>query len=75
MYLPEFLGLFALSALVGLASVSGIGGGGITVPLVALCWGFSTKEAIALSGATIWWGSIVRFVYSYKKTHPEKKAT
>ena len=43
MYLPEFVGLGVLSALVGLANVSGIGGGGITVPLVSLCWGFTTK--------------------------------
>jgi len=43
MYAPEFVGLFVLSALVGLANVSGIGGGGITVPLVGLCWGFQTK--------------------------------
>lgn len=75
MFIPEFVGLFVLSALVGLANVSGIGGGGITVPLVSLCWGFSTKEAIALSGATIFWGSIVRFFYSINKKHPEKKAT
>lgn len=71
----EFVGIFMLSALVGLANVSGIGGGGITVPLVALCWGFSTKEAIALSGATIFWGSIVRFIYKYNDKHPIKKAT
>lgn len=75
MFMLEFVGLFVLSALVGLANVSGIGGGGITVPLVAICWGFSTKEAIAISGATIFWGSIVRFAYSSGKKHPEKKAT
>ena len=75
MYAPEFVGLFLLSALVGLANVSGIGGGGITVPLVGLCWGFSTKKAIALSGATIFFGQIVRFIYQIKNKHPEKKAT
>ena len=62
-YPMEFFGLIILSALVGLANVSGIGGGGITVPLVAICWGFSTKKAIALSGATIFFGQIVRFIY------------
>jgi uncharacterized membrane protein YfcA len=75
MFLEEFWGLFVLSALVGMANVGGIGGGGITVPLVAICWGFSTREAIALSGATIFWGSIVRFFWSIDKKHPEKKAT
>jgi uncharacterized membrane protein YfcA len=75
MYAEEFWGLFTLSALVGMANVGGIGGGGITVPLVAICWGFSTREAIAISGATIFWGSIVRFFWSIDKKHPEKKAT
>lgn len=75
MFIEEFWGLFVLSALVGMANVGGIGGGGITVPLVAICWGFSTREAIALSGATIFWGSIVRFFWSLDKKHPEKKAT
>ena len=75
MNLEEFWGLFALSALVGMANVGGIGGGGITVPLVAICWGFSTREAIALSGATIFWGAIVRFFWSINQKHPQKKAT
>jgi hypothetical protein len=43
MYLPEFLGFLILPALVGLANVAGIGGGGITVPIVMICWGFTTK--------------------------------
>jgi len=72
MYISEFFGLFILSALIGLANVSGIGGGGITVPLVALCWGFTTKESIAISGATIFWGSILRFFWNINKRHPYK---
>lgn len=75
MYIEEFWGLILLSALVGMANVGGIGGGGITVPLVAICWGFPTREAIALSGATIFLGSIVRFVWSRNNKHPEKCAT
>jgi len=43
MFVSEFVGLFVLSALIGMANVGGIGGGGMTVPLVAICWGFTTK--------------------------------
>ena len=64
-----------MPALVGLANVAGIGGGGITVPIVMICWGFSTKESVAISGATIFVGSVVRFFYSIDRKHPEKKAT
>ena len=64
-----------MPALVGLANVAGIGGGGITVPIVMICWGCSTKESVAISGATIFVGSVVRFFYSIDRKHPEKKAT
>jgi len=75
MFISEFFGLFILSALVGMANVGGIGGGGMTVPLVAICWGFSTKESIAISGFTIFFGSVLRFFYGLNKKHPQKKAT
>jgi hypothetical protein len=74
-YEAEFAGFLILPTLVGLANVAGIGGGGITVPMVILCWGFETKEAVAISGATIFVGSVVRFFYSIDRKHPEKKAT
>jgi uncharacterized membrane protein YfcA len=45
------------------------------VPIVMICWGFSTKESVAISGATIFVGSVVRFFYSIDRKHPEKKAT
>ena len=64
-----------LPTLVGLANVAGIGGGGITVPIVMICWGFNTKESVAISSATIFVGSVVRFFYSIDRKHPEKKAT
>lgn len=74
-YQAEFAGFLILPTLVGLANVAGIGGGGITVPIVMICWGFSTKESVAISGATIFVGSVVRFFYSLDRKHPEKKAT
>ena len=42
-YLAEFVGFLVLPALVGVANVGGIGGGGLTVPLVMICWGFTKK--------------------------------
>ena len=40
-----------------------------------ICWGFDTKQSVAISGATIFVGSIVRFFYTMDRKHPEKKAT
>lgn len=42
-YASEFFGFLVLPALVGVANVGGIGGGGLTVPLVMICWGFTKK--------------------------------
>lgn len=69
------MGFLILPALVGMANVGGIGGGGLTVPLVMICWGFTKKQSIAISGASIFFGSIIRYFYSINRKHPEKKAT
>jgi uncharacterized membrane protein YfcA len=57
------------------ANVGGIGGGGLTVPLVMICWGFTKKQSIAISGASIFFGSVVRYFKMLNRQHPEKKAT
>ncbi len=75
MFASEFTGIFVLSALIGMANVGGVGGGGMTVPLVSICWGFQTKNSIAISGTTIFLGAVVRYFYTLNKKHPEKKAT
>ena len=57
-----------------LAVMSGIGGGGIIVPLLMVFYKLSTKEAIAVSGFTILTGSICRFVITLNQRHPDKDA-
>lgn len=74
-YPIEFLGLLVLPILVGFANVGGIGGGGLTIPLLMTFWGFNTKESIALSSSMQFVGSVVRYFYSFKTKHPEKDST
>jgi len=71
----EFLGLIVLPILIGFANVGGIGGGGLTVPLLMTFWGFNTKESIAISGSMQFVGSVVRYFYSFNSKHPEKDST
>jgi len=71
----EFIGTIVLPVLVGMANVGGIGGGGLVIPFLMTFWGFTTKEAIAISNMTIAVGAIVRFFMSLKQTHPDKPAT
>lgn len=55
--------------------MGGIGGGGLTVPLLMTFWGFTTKESIAISSFMQFIGSLVRFFYSINSVHPEKPTT
>ena len=64
-YFNEFAGIIIMTFLLALANVGGIGGGGLIIPVTMALFTFTTKEAIALSGFTIFTGSVARFLYSW----------
>lgn len=57
-----------------LAVMSGLGGGGIIVPLLMAFYGLDTKRAVAVSGFTIFIGSLMRYTLTYTQKHPNKDA-
>lgn len=71
----EVAGTVVLMVLMALAVMSGIGGGGIIVPLLMVFYKLATKEAVAVSGFTILVGSVSRFAFTYNERHPDKDAT
>ena len=71
----EIVGTVVLTILMALSVMSGIGGGGIIVPLLMAFYNLETKEAIAISGFTILVGSITRYIVTLKERHPDKDAT
>ena len=71
----EIVGTVVLAVLITMAVMSGIGGGGIMVPLLMVFYHFSTKEAIAISEFTILMGGIARYISTLKHRHPDKDAT
>ena len=70
----EVTGTMVLTFLMALAVISGIGGGGIIVSLLMVFYKLNTKEAIAVSGFTIFAGSVCRFIVTINKRQPEKDA-
>ena len=68
-------GTGVLTVLMALSVMSGIGGGGIIVPLLIAFYNLGTKEAIAISGFTILLGSVTRYLITLKERHPDKDAT
>ncbi|CDW86733.1 UNKNOWN [Stylonychia lemnae] len=55
-----------------LCTIGGIGGGGAVVPLLMSFFKFETKEAIAISGFSIFVCSLTRFIFNFKQKHPQK---
>lgn len=68
-------GTMILMILMALAVISGIGGGGIIVSLLMVYYKLNTHEAIAVSGFTIFMGSLSRYAMTINQRHPEKDAT
>ena len=64
-YASEFFGIIVMAVLLALANVGGVGGGGLIIPIIMAMFMFTTKEAIAISGFTIFTGSVARFIYSW----------
>lgn len=71
----EIIGTFVLTILNVLTAISGIGGGGIVVPLLMVFFELQTKKAVAVSGFIILLVSICRYVTTLKHRHPDKDAT
>jgi hypothetical protein len=75
LYNLEIGGTIVLTLLMALAVMSGIGGGGIIVPLLEVFYKLDIKNAVACSGFTILTGSITRYLITLKERHPDKDAT
>ena len=66
-------GIIIIPILLGLCNVGGIGGGGLIIPTSIALFGFSTREAIAVSNSTVLAGSAARFFFfSIWEKHPHK---
>lgn len=68
----EIAGVIVFSFIKAASNVAGIGGGGITIPIVMQFFYFTTKPAIAISSFAILVGSFARFAVNWREMHPEK---
>jgi uncharacterized membrane protein YfcA len=71
----EIWGTAVLAVTKTLAVISGIGGGGIVVPLLMVFYNMNTKEAVAISGFTMLMGCCCRYGIVLRMRHPDKDAT
>lgn len=53
--------------------MAGVGGGGIVVPLTMIFFGFTIKEAIAISGFIIFACALSRYLFYLSEKHPDKE--
>jgi uncharacterized membrane protein YfcA len=75
LYGIEIAGTCVLTVLMALSVMSGIGGGGVIVPLLQSFYSLSVKQAVASSGFTILTGAITRYFVTLGERHPDKDAT
>jgi uncharacterized membrane protein YfcA len=54
------------------ANAGGLAGGGISLPIIMVFFGFDFKKAVALSNITIFISSLMRYLINSKLTHPLK---
>ena len=68
----EFAGCFFCLFIVMMANAGGLGGGGVVIPVGIAFFKFDTREAIALSNASVFISSLERFILILSKKHPTK---
>ena len=68
----EIAGYFVFAMVKALSNIAGIGGGGISVPILLGMFKFDTKRAVAISSFSIFVTSLASFLINFKKKHPEK---
>ena len=69
----EIIAYILLPILFAVASVGGVGGGIILVPLLIGMFKFSTKESIALTSAIVTESALIRFIFFSAHTkHPDR---
>ncbi|CAI5725517.1 hypothetical protein KXD40_002107 [Peronospora effusa] len=66
----EIAGSIGAFVAIVLAAGSGLGGGGLLVPLYIMLMSISSHEAVPLSKATIFGGVIASFLVNVRKRHP-----
>lgn len=72
----EIIGLIVLPLLLGMASVAGLGGGVVFVPILMAFFHFKTKQVVAMSLAIVFESGLIRtFGFSFWAKHPERDAT
>lgn len=70
----EIVGLVILPVMLGLASVAGLGGGVVFVPIMMAFFHFKTKQVVAMSLAIVFQSGLIRtFGFSFWASHPDKK--
>jgi uncharacterized membrane protein YfcA len=68
----EYLGTFLFACFMCLANVSGIGGGGIAIPMIIYFFNLDFKPALAISSFSILMASLARYFFNFDERHPEK---
>jgi len=68
----EWWGDILYGIVMTLCIIGGIGGGGIHIPMIELFFFFPSKEASAISSATIVMSALTKYLYYWRQRSPSK---
>lgn len=72
LYPKEIVGTVVFALFMCIANLSGIGGGGIAIPMIIYFFELEFKQSVAISSFSILMSSLARFFYNLRERHPEK---
>ena len=66
----DFISPLILMIGIGISNMAGVGGGGITMPVLLVILGFLPSEAVPISNFMIFLGCVTRLIVNFKDKHP-----
>mmetsp|Transcript_32873 Transcript_32873/g.23759 ORF Transcript_32873/g.23759 Transcript_32873/m.23759 type:complete len:146 (-) Transcript_32873:929-1366(-) len=72
MLFMEFLGCFAMIAILVISNSGGLGGGGSQIPILLIFFKFTAVKAIAISNISIFTSAVMRYLMNFNQPHPSK---
>lgn len=72
LYPKEWVGTMVFALFMCVANLSGIGGGGIAIPMLIYFFELEFKQSVAVSSFSILISSLARFFFNLRERHPEK---
>ena len=67
-----YLGAFTIFIMTVMANAGGIGGGGPTIPFIAIFFSLSIKESVPIANVSSIVSAFIRYIINFGQRHPTR---